>query len=151
MQIKHGSQQNSAMNQAHRRFAPTGAQGENPAHPGMWIPGYHRAGFSLLELMIVVSLVGLLAVIAIPNFLASRQAAQRGACIHNLRQIDAAIQTWAMETQKSVDATVAATDIVPYLKYPVVCPAGGEPGHCSTSLTESPRTEWFLVCIIPLT
>ncbi len=56
-----------------------------------------KAGFTLVEIMIVVAIIGLLAAIAIPNFLRARSTAQQNACINNLRQIDAAIQQWALE------------------------------------------------------
>jgi prepilin-type N-terminal cleavage/methylation domain-containing protein len=57
-----------------------------------------RAGFTLVEIMIVVAIIGLLAAIAIPNFMRARSRSQANACINNLRQIDGAINQWAMET-----------------------------------------------------
>ena len=47
-----------------------------------------RAAFTLVEIMIVVAVIGLLAAIAIPNFVYSRAKSQANACINNLRQID---------------------------------------------------------------
>ena len=75
--------------------------------------------------MIVVAMLGLLAAIAIPNYLSTRSSAQKNACINNLRQIDGAIQRWALENKK--DTTVQATylDISAYLKSAVICPYGG--------------------------
>ncbi len=75
--------------------------------------------------MIVVAILGLLAAIAIPNYLSTRSSAQKNACINNLRQIDGAIQRWALENKK--DSTVQATylDIGAYLKSAVICPYGG--------------------------
>ena len=86
----------------------------------------HRGGFTLVEIMIVVAIIGLLASIAIPNFVKARTTAQMNACISNLRQIDGAIQQWALDTKQGDTATVTAADILPYLKNSVTCPSGGK-------------------------
>ena len=85
-----------------------------------------RGGFTLVEIMIVVAIIGLLASIAIPNFVKARTTAQMNACISNLRQIDGAIQQWALDTKQGDTATVTAAEILPYLKNSVVCPSGGK-------------------------
>ena len=85
-----------------------------------------QGGFTLVEIMIVVAIIGLLASIAIPNFVKARTTAQMNACLSNLRQIDGAIQQWALDTKQGDTAAVAAADILPYLKNSVVCPSGGK-------------------------
>ena len=92
-------------------------------------------GFTLVEIMIVVAIIGLLASIAIPNFVKARTTAQRQACIANLQQIDGAIQQWAAETRQGDDATVTGADVLPYLKNAVRCPSGGKTFADSYSLT----------------
>jgi prepilin-type N-terminal cleavage/methylation domain-containing protein len=84
-----------------------------------------NAGFTLVEIMIVVAIIGMLAAIAIPNFVRARTTAQMNACINNLRQLDGAIQQFALENKKAATDAVVLTDCTPYLKNAVVCPAGG--------------------------
>ncbi len=54
-------------------------------------------GFTLVEIMIVVAIIALLAAIAIPNFVKARSASQKSACIANLKQVNGAKATWALE------------------------------------------------------
>src|SRR5271166_3998236 len=81
----------------------------------MEIKNYRNAGFTLIEIMIVVAIIGLLAAIAIPNFVRARTTSQQNACINNLRQIDGAKQQWALEYKANPTATPGLTSIQPYL------------------------------------
>ena len=85
-----------------------------------------QKGFTLVEIMIVVAIIGLLAAIAIPNFVNARTTARNKACQANLKQIEGAIQVWAIDNNQAGTATVAWGDVVPdYLKRTPECPAGG--------------------------
>lgn len=84
-----------------------------------------RGGFTLVEIMIVVALIGLLASIAVPNWVHARSTSQVNACINNLRQIDGAKQLWATETRQATSVTPTYDQIRDYLKNDVTCPSGG--------------------------
>jgi prepilin-type N-terminal cleavage/methylation domain-containing protein len=73
------------------------------------------SGFTLVEIMIVVAIVGLLATIAIPSWVRARTTSQQNACINNLRQIDGAKQQWGLDTRAIATATPGLSNIQPYM------------------------------------
>ncbi len=74
-----------------------------------------QSGFTLVEIMIVVAIIGLLAAIAIPNFVRARTTSQMDACISNLRIIDGAKSQWALEQHMETTSTPGDTDLQPYM------------------------------------
>jgi prepilin-type N-terminal cleavage/methylation domain-containing protein len=75
-----------------------------------------RAGFTLVEIMIVVAIIALLAAIAVPGFLRSRKRSQAAKILNDLRMIDAAIDQYAIETSKISGAPCTVTDWTNYVK-----------------------------------
>lgn len=74
-----------------------------------------------------IFVIGLLAAIAIPNFVKARNTAQRNACMNNLRQIESAKQLWALEAKKEVTDTPTPSEVTARLKngQMPMCPVGG--------------------------
>ena len=73
-------------------------------------------GFTLVEIMIVVAIIGLLAAIAVPNFVQARTAARRNTCVNNLRLITAAKDQYAIESNQADTVVPSPSDVSPYFK-----------------------------------
>ncbi len=76
----------------------------------------NRGGFTLVEIMIVVAIIALLAAIAVPGFLRARKRSQASRILNDLRLIDAAVDQYAIENNKSTGSTVNTVDWTNYLK-----------------------------------
>ena len=75
-----------------------------------------RAGFTLVEIMIVVAIIALLAAIAVPGFLRARKRSQASKILNDLRMIDGAVDQYAIETGRSTGDPVDVTDWTNYVK-----------------------------------
>lgn len=85
-----------------------------------------RDGFTLVEIMIVVAIIGLLAAIAIPNFVRARESAQLNSIANNLRILEGAKEQWALENKKATIDPVGMADLTPYIKNNTIVPVVGE-------------------------
>ena len=86
-------------------------------------------GFTLVEIMIVVAIIAILSAIAIPNFMTARSKSRANACKANLRQIDAAVEMFAMDTLLTDGNTVAMASLIPtYIKKAPTCQSAGTYG-----------------------
>ena len=75
-----------------------------------------RAGFTLVEIMIVVAIIALLAAIAVPNFLRSRKRSQATQVLEDLRILDGAVDQYAIENSKGATITPSFADVQKYIK-----------------------------------
>ena len=83
-----------------------------------------RAGFTLVEIMIVVAIIALLAAIAVPNFLRARKRSQATRILEDLRMLDAACDQYAIETNKISGVAIGFGDLKNYLKTGTVLYSG---------------------------
>jgi prepilin-type N-terminal cleavage/methylation domain-containing protein len=107
-------------------------------------------GFSLTEIMIVVSIVGMLIALAIPCWHKARAASAKSTCLSNLQKIDSAKELWALDYRKRPKDSPRDEDLFGpdcYIRAKLNCPAGGEyvleavkvPAYC-TFPTHNPET-----------
>jgi len=104
-----------------------------------------RKGFTLVEILIVVAIMGLIMAIILPNYLKNRRDAQSRVCSTNLVRLLGAKQQWGFANSAEDDAVPTMDDLIPYLNRgqgEVACPSGGEytigkmtnPPTCSKSV-----------------
>jgi prepilin-type N-terminal cleavage/methylation domain-containing protein len=98
-----------------------------------------KSAFTLIEIMIVVAIVGVLAAIAVPNFVKSRTQSQTGVCIDNLRQIDHSKEQLAMEANLPTGTAVTEASVNTFIKgaNTPACPAGGSYSYNNTGTNPS--------------
>jgi prepilin-type N-terminal cleavage/methylation domain-containing protein len=95
-----------------------------------------QEGFTLIELMVVILIIGILVAIAVPVFFSARSSAEVGACQDNMRTIDGSIMTYSAATGGGYPANIAA--MVPaYLREAPECPAAA--AAYTLSATTPPR------------
>jgi prepilin-type N-terminal cleavage/methylation domain-containing protein len=70
-----------------------------------------KGAFTLIEIMIVVLLIGILIAIAVPNYTHARGTSRLRAIVKNLKEIDYAKYTWAMDANQSADAPVLQSNL----------------------------------------
>ncbi len=105
-----------------------------------------ESGFTLIEIMIVVLIIGTLLTIALPNFVRARQTARVKSCITNLKEINTAKEQWAMDFRKNNDdsptldnLTTEGADSGRYLKRWPSCPEGGN--YTIEEIGKSPKCD----------
>jgi len=96
-----------------------------------------RHGFTLVEIMIVVLIIGILLAIAVPNFIKARETSRTKTCVANLKKIESAKEQFAIDNKANNDYSVQAGDLYPaYIKSDPVCPSGGN--YLENTLGETP-------------
>lgn len=92
------------------------------------------AGFSMLEIMVIVIIIGILSIIAIPMARKASATAYQKNCLNNLRIIDQAKQQAALELRLQSNAVISLDQLTPFFQRAVpACAAGGTEATFETS------------------
>ena len=94
-------------------------------------------GFTLVEIMIVVAIIGLLVAIALPNFMKARRKSVIRSAQASLKQIEGAREQYLLDAGTNADTitTIEAAVVHEYIKVWPTCPSGGAFGWDSTNVT----------------
>jgi prepilin-type N-terminal cleavage/methylation domain-containing protein len=97
-------------------------------------------GFTLVEIMIVVLIIGILVSLALPSWMNARARAQTRICVANLRQIHQAKEMYALATRAQTGDAVSMSDLMPqYLDHEPFCPAGGGAAYIVNAIGTPPE------------
>lgn len=92
-------------------------------------PSRSTLGLSLIEIAIVVAVIGVVAMVALPNLFSQRSAAEETVCITNLKALVSAKESWGFEFNKALTDEPTYADLKPYLsknQSDSICPLGGK-------------------------
>jgi prepilin-type N-terminal cleavage/methylation domain-containing protein len=96
-----------------------------------------RGGFTLVEMLIVVGIIGIVAQIVVISTAKARTASQSKGCVANLKQIEGAIALWAIENKVANGDPINDKQVRKYLRNKAQCPADGK--YVYGNVGESPQ------------
>jgi prepilin-type N-terminal cleavage/methylation domain-containing protein len=104
---------------------------------------FRDRGFTLVELMIVVGILGLLTAVAVPNFVKARETSQKNSCLANLKQIEAAISVWGIEQNHTTGDPIIGAELFGannYIRALPKCP-GDNQAYTLSKVGDNPQVK----------